>query len=301
LSDIDLNVFYKNFDGVYKKRNPHILYRLDSDNEEEYKVMKELFGVYGCINRGMVLARSLVIGRYSVLPYYEELVEDLSCRDSRLINTPKQHKFVSDISEWYPHLAQYTFKTYFNVQELPMNDLGSYVVKGNINSRKHSWNRKMFAKDRASLGTVLAELMDDPLISPQGTCIRRYEKLETYLEGINGLPITNEHRIFVLNKKIVEYGYYWANYALDVEEKAGKLPYLGYIPEAWKLIYKVKGVVDEFCPFYVMDIAKTRSGEWILVELNDAQMSGLATINTGSFYRNLKEMLEDEHKSKETN
>jgi len=40
--------------------------------------------------------------------------------------------------------------------------------------------------------------------------------------------------------------------------------------------------------FYVIDVAKTQSGEWIVIELNDGQFSGLSAIDPNDLYMNLK-------------
>ncbi len=272
-----------------------ILFREDTDNREELKIAKKYFDVY--TNRCSIPPFNYVIGRYSVLPYYKELVRDLRDMECDLINDHKQHSFIANISEWYPYLEKYTFKTWFDSSHIPLNAPGAFVVKGNVNSRKHSWNNKMFASNRTMLGFVMYNLIDDPLISDQGMCIRQYEELETYMIGLNGLPITNEHRIFIANKKIVSYGYYWANYHIDVIEKLGKLPSLDQFPEAWKLINEVKSIVDEHASFYVIDVARKKDGNWVLVELNDAQMSGLSTIDPDNFYKSLGNVL-NEHKDK---
>jgi ATP-grasp domain, R2K clade family 3 len=40
-------------------------------------------------------------------------------------------------------------------------------------------------------------------------------------------------------------------------------------------------------PFVVIDIAQTRTGEWIAIECNDAQESGYAAISPFSLWQNI--------------
>jgi hypothetical protein len=59
-----------------------------------------------------------------------------------------------------------------------------------------------------------------------------------------------------------------------------------------KVMWKI--LTTEICDppdYYVIDVAKTESGEWIVVELNDGQMSGLSENNPDTLYGNLKQVL----------
>ena len=43
--------------------------------------------------------------------------------------------------------------------------------------------------------------------------------------------------------------------------------------------------------FFVLDVAETASGEWIVVEVNDAQMSGLSGVDPAKLYANMANVL----------
>jgi hypothetical protein len=43
--------------------------------------------------------------------------------------------------------------------------------------------------------------------------------------------------------------------------------------------------------FFVMDVALTESGRWIVIELNDGQMAGLSENDPDVLYGNMKKML----------
>ena len=219
-----------------------------------------------------------VIGRYSVLPYYDELQGVLSSKGSSLINDSDGHKYVADISNWYMDLKESTPRTWFQGQWGNLPDNCSFVVKGLINSRKHEWNRRMFAATRTDVQLVVSSLLDDCLLKEQGLCVRQYVPLKTFDIGINGLPITNEWRYFFIGNKLVAGGYYWANFP-DIKPEESE--------EAIALAKKVATIVAQKSNFFVVDVAQTETGEWILIELNDAQMSGLCTINPKAFYENL--------------
>ena len=69
---------------------PVILFRRcfdlnDVDLQEEFEIAGQYFNVVE--TRTEVPANSLVVGRYSVLPYYDELDKELKMKGGRLINT----------------------------------------------------------------------------------------------------------------------------------------------------------------------------------------------------------------------
>ncbi len=228
-----------------------------------------------------------VIGRYSVLPYYRETYEDLYNMGSVLCNSPEQHNYLATIEQWYWDLEAYTPKTYFAPWDLPEGK--SFVVKGQTNSRKHEWNRRMFAPTRADVSNIVQSLLDDALIRDQGIVVREYVPLVTYERGINDLPFTNEWRAFFWKDILVDAGYYWSTYDGPRMERMPK--------EAYDLLDKVSEVIcsAERATFYVVDIAQSQTGEWIVIELNDGQMSGLSTIPPKRFYAHLAYAVHEEY------
>lgn len=283
--------------AAHKSQNePCILFRKDLTNEEEFQAASKYFNVY--TQRTDISGDGMVIGRYSVLPYYKELEQDIKNLGGELINSYRQHQFVADMAEWSSNswLTKYTPETWTRVEDIPWMYWGPFVVKGKTNSRKHDWDKKMFVKGREDLGLVISDLLNDPLIADQGIVIRRYEPLETILTGLNGLPITMEFRVFICNGNWVDDGFYWSSYALDVKEKLGTIPDLRKMQDrgAFTLIQQVANImhtIPDAPKFYTIDIAKKQTGEWILIELNDGQMAGLSEINPDNFYRLLKEAL----------
>lgn len=265
--------------------NPHRDYR------DELFTSAALIPVY--TRRTLIPSGSLVFGRYSVLPSYEEVWDDIKNLGSRLVNTPEQHRYIADF-DYYEDIKDLTFKTW-RFEEFPyVTDPGPFVVKGATNSKKFQWNKKMFAQTKADAIKIACDLMEDSMIGSQSILVRKYETLETYEVGINGLAFANEWRTFVWRGRMVS-GYYWANASEEVIERALTSEALmpegapsGVIELVKKVVYRVegdKGVLKDAC--YVVDVAKTKQGEWKVVELNDGQMSGLSYIPEDRFYGEL--------------
>ena len=230
--------------------------------------------------RSDIPSNSLVIGRYSVLPYYKELEQELKLKNSHLINSYSQHQYIADIRNYYKDVKEFTPNTYTIWNDLPE---GQYVVKGITNSRKHQWKTHMFAENRNEVPKVVSRLFDDQLILNQGVVVREYVPLKKLGEGINGLPISEEYRLFFLGKNYLAGGFYWVNY-----ENSDKMEISEHIVS---YATKIAEIVSTNTNFFVLDIAVKENGELMLVEINDGQMSGLSGIDPHVLYNNLNYFL----------
>ncbi len=230
--------------------------------------------------RTEIPAGSLVIPRFSALPQYQELEADVKNLGSRLINTYTQHRFVADFWNWYTVLQDLTPRSWRDWTSLPKDK--SFVLKGSTNSIKNSWNTRMFCKSTQEVPQVACRLLDDQEILSQGIVVREYVPLVQYGEGINGLPITNEWRFFLLNGSVVLSGYYWVN---DIDMYPGDL---NLVPAgARELANLVANRVSTYVPFSVVDVGQTLDGQWVVIEMNDGQQSGLPHCDPETLYREL--------------
>lgn len=260
---------------------PVILFRASLAEEEELLTAKKYFEV---VEQRNSIKDSYVIGRYSTLPYYKELEEDLKVNNSILVNSYEQYNWIANF-DWYEQLEEFTFKTWFSAVELP--DDGQFVVKGRTNSRKQHWDTKMYAKSKGDAIEIGWKLSQDSLIGSQGIVYRKFEKLVTYETGINGLPFTNEWRCFFYKGQLVSYGYYWS--IADKTKEKEELP-----KEALDFVQKVADIAKNHVNAFVLDIAQKENGDWVLVEVNDFQMAGLSCINYDDFYSSLAELISTE-------
>lgn len=261
--------------------NKCILFRKSLVEANEFEAASDKFGVVNF--RNQVPNNSLVIGRYSVLPFYEELEEDLRYKNCKLINHLYQHEWISNF-EYYSKLKNFTFKSYTHRQFHSAPE-GRYIVKGTTNSKKEQWNTMMFAASKSDAIRIAYDLSKDGHLGHQDPIFREYIPLKTYEIGLNEQPFTEEYRCFYYKDKLLCCGYYWSQ-AEKAEIYNQSIP-TDLIPFA----NKIASIASQYCNFYVLDIAKTESGEWILVEVNDGQMSGLSMCNPHQLYSNLRNEL----------
>jgi hypothetical protein len=262
-----------------------IIYFRNSTNlefEEEREVAKNYFEVVD--RRTAIPPNRLVIPRYSALPYNKELCEDIEALGSTIINSYKEHCYVADLRNWYYDVEDITPRTWFALDQIPQE--GPFVLKGQTNSKKHQWNTHAFARDRYEAGEVYHRLSQDGYVGWQQVYIRQYEPLVKLAEGLNQLPISEEYRFFCLDGQIVDAGFYWSSHTEELDRKYDPFK---EVPK--EFIDKVISRVSKNIRFWVFDVARKVNGDWILIELNDGNMSGLSDIGPENFYKSLKEKL----------
>lgn len=260
-----------------------LLFRVLNDNYEEAHIAEKIWEEHYVNHRSDIRNNSLVIGRYSVLPHYEELEYDLKTFNSTLINSSKQHRWIANFA-YYQEFQLITPQSWQSLVNCPWD--GPFVVKGNTNSKKWSWNTKMFAPDKKTALNIGADLAADDFIGPQGIIYRQYIPLKIFEIGLNGLPFSNEWRFFFLRNTLIDYGYYWS--CAEKLRNNDELPNI-----AIEFAYEIARIASLHCNFFVIDIAEKEDGGWILIELNDGQMSGLSTIEPNNFYRKLLDVIVD--------
>lgn len=266
------------------ERHPCVLYRPGYDDPAEADDIRRFFPHVPL--RSQVPRNSLVVGRYSVLPFYDELALDLDARGCRLINSPAQHHYLADIGNWYRDLQGMTPETWTELAAVP-DEAFPCVLKGQTNSKKWHWTTHMFAETPSDAARIEETLRRDGLLCDQRVYFRRYVPLDHVCDSVltDGPPVSREFRFFVCDGKVLSGGFYWSG-CLDEGVRA---PDPKDVP--LQLLGRAIEVVGANARFYTLDVARTAAGDWIVIELNDGQMSGLSDNDPAVLYRNLKEVL----------
>lgn len=269
--------------GYAQKREPVVYLRGSLAEEAEHRAADKHFKVVE--HRTAIPRGSLVIPRYSALPYYRELEQDMETMGCKLTNTYREHSYVAHLSNWYHDLEDVTPKTWFALDQCP--EEGPFVVKGSTNSRKFEWDTHMFARNRREAVEVASRLLGDSMIGEQSIVIREYVPLTKLADGLRGLQICEEYRFFVLHGDIVDAGFYWSSHTDDLDREynpAAEVPMSFLLPIIERIAPNI--------PFFVIDVARKADGGWTVIELNDGQQSGLSTIDPDRFYKRLREAVQ---------
>jgi hypothetical protein len=225
---------------------------------------------------------------------YRQLYEALASRGVRLINDPVAYIHCHYLPESYSLIEAHTPPTVWMktgpevsidaVMKL-LQPFGSrpVIVKDFVKSRKHEWNEACYipsAADRPAVERVVRrflELQGEDL--NEGLVFREFVEFEPLsLHSRSGMPLTREFRLFFLDGKLMSQMEYW-------EEG----DYSGDVPPVEQFLDVGKAVKSRF---FTMDVAKRVDGDWMIVELGDAQVAGLPeTADVLDFYTKLRDRL----------
>jgi hypothetical protein len=143
----------------------------------------------------------------------------------------------------------------------------------------------MYAEDKQEAIQVFCRLSSDGFLCDQSIYIRQFVPLNKLANGLQGLPISEEYRFFIYNGKTMSSAFYWSEYSEFLLETQGLYLDPKNVPQDW--LNEVIDIVSPNIKFFVLDVAKTANGDWIVVELNDAQCSGLSDNDPEVLYKNL--------------
>jgi hypothetical protein len=264
--------------------NSKILFRNSLADEKEIQSAQKHFDV--SFLRNEIKQDDFIIPRYSCLPFAKEFFEEVSYAGAKSINSYNQFQYISDLKNWVQDLGSLTPMTWFardGIDSLPENK--SFIVKGQTNSKKFFWNEMMFAKDKSQISSIIGRLNADSLINEQELYIREYIQLKQFKTGVKGLPITNEYRFFVAYGEILSGGFYWSDHFEDLVNDGINLS-IDNVPKEFlsKAIEKISSKANAF----VIDVAETANNDWIVIELNAFEQSGLSCNDADDLYLALK-------------
>ncbi len=226
------------------------------------------------------IADTLTMGVYRgwmlTVEQYARLFAVLHGRGIVLVNTPEQYAHCHWLPLYYAEIAAHTPKTLWVSQKdfarvnlaallAPFGD-GPVIVKDYVKSRKHEWAEACFIPSAADTNAAVQvvetfrERQGNDLAG--GLVLREFtefEPLTTHPQS--GMPLTREFRLVFLNGEVLSSSRYW---------KTGD--YVGETPPLDKFAAIARTIPSRF---FTMDVAKTKRGEWLIVELGDAQVAEL--------------------------
>ncbi len=241
----------------------------NSSYDFDFRNYFECRTVYDAVNCPVLLH----IGAISDYAEVEKTVSDMGMY---LLVTESEHLKSSMIEKWYPILKE---KTPYTViyDELPEIDeiLTKFrfpiFIKGNRQTNRHK-KSQCIINNVDEYEKLKQQWKHDEILSWQSVAVREFVKLKLIDDKSypDMVPISYEFRFFCFEGKCVAYGNYWSignKYSLDESDKDTAKNLAQWAAQKLSL------------EFVAVDLAKTESGEWIIIEVNDAQESGFAGVN----------------------
>lgn len=238
---------------------------IEKNIELATKEVASLQSLETCIYRGWMLDYD----------NYHNLYEKLLTKNLKLINNPNQYSNCHYFPNSYFLIEKYTAKTIItNRTKLPKIDelhdwlkpFGNHpvVIKDYVKSQKHYWKEACYipnANDIEHAYKIISkffELQGDNLQG--GIIFREFIELESIgTHSKSKMPLPKEYRVVVFSRKPAIVMRYWKSNKYIEEE----------IPV--EIFYDVIKNIDS--NFFTMDIAKTKNGRWIIIELGDGQVA----------------------------
>jgi hypothetical protein len=225
---------------------------------------------------------------------YEAFYQGLLAKNIALIHDTKMYLHTHYFPNTYPIIKEYTPKSvYFELEnehasfEEQLNILAIFgdkplIIKDFVKSEKHDWHTACFipsANDKENVQKITRNFLSlrDKFLN-KGLVYREFVKLAPLKQhSKSDMPLTQEYRLFYWENALLCYAEYWEEGTYNVE-----LPDLSVFHALAKQIES---------RFFTMDIAKLETGEWIIMELGDGQVSGLPErLEVNIFYQNLAKL-----------
>lgn len=224
---------------------------------------------------------------------YRDLYAALLKRNVRLLTSPEAYQHCHYLPESYNRIASVTAEGTWQKpgEELNKDSIqtllapfgkSAVVIKDYVKSEKHYWEEACFIPDASNVAKATSVI--NRFLELRGTSlnvglvVRRFEELQFLTHhSASGMPLTKEYRLFFFKGKLMATYPYWSEGEYDTEA-----------PNT-TVFEKLAQSIES--PFFTMDIAQKTSGEWIIMELGDGQVSGLPKPQiTPHFYVNLCKM-----------
>lgn len=227
------------------------------------------------------------------VPQYAALFEALVRKGTRLVNDPSGYEHCHHLPCSYPVIAARTPAAAWMEcgENVPMEAVHELlrpfgtkpvIVKDFVKSRKHEWRDACFipdATDRAAVERVVSNFLERQGADlAVGLVFREFVELAPIgVHPKSGMPLGAEYRFFVLDGSPIVGADYW-----DSADSVTPPDFESF-----------RGVVNAVRNrFFTMDVARTRSGNWIILELGDAQVAGLpGDLEPDAFYGALRRHL----------
>ncbi|HEX9060273.1 MAG TPA: ATP-grasp domain-containing protein [Clostridia bacterium] len=256
-------------------------------------VKKTGIGIYDFNFRDFMECKSILgdinvpaVLRIGAVSDYHKLYNELKEQGIELIHTSEEFNICTMLPNWYPLIKDVTPKSiWYDIlptAEQVEDDIGWPVfVKGAHQTSRHK-KALSIIEGPLQFERLLELWKSDPILHWQPMVCREYVKLQLVEDVVpDRIQSSLEFRIFIWKCNIVGIGRYWWN-GIHYDVPCGEM---NEVSELALLVAKRLNVT-----FLVVDIAKTEAGNWIVIEVNDAQESGYAGVSPIYMWQKIIEM-----------
>ncbi len=207
---------------------------------------------------------------------YEAVYRVAADKNICLVNDPSQHQTVLEFDRYYPLLGDLTplSMTITSVNECQEagGKLGFPVfVRGAVKSNKTLGWDACVANNTDELSYIVEQILSLPHRARGRAIIRKLVKLRSRSLMPGNFPRTREYRLFVYGNRVLACGYYWDEFEDEFELTATDRSSLTELAIAAATRVNV--------PYIIVDVGQLESGDWIVIEVGDAQFAGMSHVS----------------------
>ncbi|MBC8109860.1 MAG: ATP-grasp domain-containing protein [Verrucomicrobia bacterium] len=225
------------------------------------------------------------IGYIPYFEHYQAVYQALLQKNIRLINSPEEFVKAEEFDKYYPFIETMTCKSIVvNSWEEAQNAMGilkfPVFLKGTIQSLKKWGWKACVATNDDELKAIFSNLQESFSRSLGKVIIREMMNLKYEQTTPAGFPQGREYRIFLLENEVLAYSYYW-----DKNDSLSKIS----LDEEKIILDLAKTASSKInTPYIAVDIGQKTSGEWVVIEVGDAQFSGICHISPILLWQKIK-------------
>ncbi len=224
------------------------------------------------------------IGRFGVSSDYAALYHALLELGVALIHSNEQHLTAAELPRWYPSIANLTPKSYWFTEPPAADEIEQLLGWPLFLKGSRQTSRKQAAlsiiRTQAEYVSAAERYRTDPTLRWQAMVCREFVELRPVSATVpdDYIRPSFEFRTFWYKGQCVGAGprrVLTGNSDVAVEDKQAGLPVAGHASQQLNF------------PFRVIDVAQTQTGQWIVIECNDAQESGYTGVPPYPLWQNV--------------
>ncbi|GGR79780.1 ATP-grasp domain-containing protein [Deinococcus sedimenti] len=156
-------------------------------------------------------------------------------------------------------------------------------LKGGVKSSKEEGWDACVAQDDAQVQRLARDLLARPGRSRGHVVLREVVALRRITTTYDQFPLGREFRVFLFRHHVLAYGFYW-------EEQAPERQ-LDPAEETQMLRCAVQASLRLDVPYLSVDVGQLDSGAWTVIEVGDAQFTGLSQVSALTLWTRLLHQL----------
>lgn len=272
-------------DDFFQIGNIALLYKSTGNDVYDF-CFRDFFECKSVING----TDSPVLLHIGAIADYEKLENTIENLGMTLLMGYDEHLLCSTIERWHPLLKDKTPYTRVydelpGIEEIEKEFSFPVFIKGNRQTNRHN-KAQCIIENADAYEQLKLSWNKDSILSWQKVAVREYVKLQTIdsTSYPDMVPICYEFRFFCFEGKCVGYGPYWYmgnRYDINPNDVTPAIRLAEW------------AAISVGVPFIAVDLAKTAEGNWIVIEVNDAQESGFVGLNPISLWNNTIEAMQD--------